>query len=417
MSNPNQPRLKLQHGTGSYPAMLREIFGRGRSATADRAKVEEELAAYLGTAHVVHTPMCRTGIYLALKHLIKPGQDVIMSPYTIADVINMVLAAGGKPVFADVDRNHCNLAMASIEAAIGPNTGAVLVTHLHGIAADIEAIAALCKRHNVPLVEDAAQAFGAEVNGRKLGSFGDAGIFSFGMYKNINSWFGGAVCTDRSELAIALAQELAHQPRQSAGMLLTRMVKGLLTDLVTSRLVFGLLTRQLFRIGLVHNVRLINRFIETELDSSRNDTLPPHYLHHSSGTQLALLSQQLHAIAPLNDERRAYATKYWKALHDAPGVTVPALSLGNVYSAFPIQVQDRHALLCRLLQNGCDVAAQHLKNCADLDSFAEFESDCPNARACAASVILLPTWPGYGERQVQRNIDAILAYSRDLQNA
>jgi len=415
VSNPHQPRLKLQHGAHSYSAMLREISGLTRSTPASPAPVERELAAYLGTAHVVHTPMCRTGIYLALKHLIQPGQEVILSPYTIADVVNMVLAAGGRPVFADVERRVCNLAAAGVEAAIGPNTGAVLVTHLHGIAADIETIAALCKQHNVALVEDAAQAFGAEVNGRKLGTFGDAGVFSFGMYKNINSWFGGAVCTDRTELATALAQQLDHQPQQSRGMLLTRLVKGLLTDLVTRRSVFPLLSRHLFRIGLVHDVRLINRFIETELNSDRNDTLPPHYLHHSSGTQLALLSQQLHTIEALNDERRGYAHRYWEALHGAPGITVPEASAGNVFSAFPIQVQDRHALLCQLLQSGCDVAAQHLKNCADLDSFAEFASDCPNARACAASVILLPTWPGYGERQVQLIIDTVLGYSRGLQ--
>ena len=96
---------------------------------------------------------------------------------------------------------------------------------------------------------------------------------------------------------------------------------------------------------------------------------------------------------------------------------MPEASSGNVFSAFPIQVPDRHALLCQLLQSGCDVAAQHLKNCADLDSFSEFASDCPNARACAASVILLPTWPGYGERQVQRIIDTILEYSRELQSS
>jgi perosamine synthetase len=410
VSDPYQPRLKLQHGSRSYAAMIAEISGISRTAVTNAGLVEDQLSAALGGGHVVHTPMCRTGIYLLIKQLVEPGQEVIMSPYTIADVINMVLAAGAIPVFADVDRETCNLSPAAVADAIGTKTGAVLVTHLHGIAAEIEAISELCRTHHVALVEDAAQAFGAEVNNRKLGTFGDAGVFSFGMYKNINSWFGGAVWTDRSDVAAALKKRLAHQPRQTSGMLLIRLTKGLLTDLVTGRLLFSLLSRHLFRFGLVHKVRLINRFIETELDSSRNDVLPPHYLHHAGGAQLQLICQQLPGIEPLNDERRHYAKLYWEALHKVPGLILAPFSSGNVYSAFPIQVQDRHALLSQLLQNGCDVAAQHLKNCADLDSFAEFAKDCPRARACAETVILLPTWPGYGESQVRRNIAAVVAY-------
>lgn len=410
MNNSYQPRLKVQHGSHSYIAMIAEISGISHTAVTDAGRVEDQLSTVLGGGHVVQTPMCRTGIYLLIQQLVEPGQEVIMSPYTIADVINMVLAAGAIPVFADVDRDTCNLSPAALAAAIGPKTGAVLVTHLHGIAADIEAILELCTMYRVTLIEDAAQAFGAEVSNRKLGTFGDGGVFSFGMYKSINSWFGGAVWTDRSDVAVAVKKQLADQPRQTSSMLLSRLIKGLLTDLVTGRPLFALLSRHLFRFGLVHKVRLINRFIETELDSRRNDVLPPHYLYHARGAQLQLISDQLQGIEPLNDERRHYARLYWEALHKVPGLILAPFSSGNVYSAFPIQVRDRHGLLSRLLENGCDVAAQHLKNCADLDSFAEFAKDCPNARACAETVILLPTWPGYGESQVRRNIETVAAY-------
>ena len=176
---------------------------------------------------------------------------------------------------------------------------------------------------------------------------------------------------------------------------------------MTSHALFSLVTRRVFRLGLTRNIRLINRFIETELDSSRVDTLPPHYLHGCSAPQLALLSQQLDGIEKRNAQRRHYAGIYLDALHNVPGLVLPRPSPGDVYSALPIQVDDRHGLLCHMLLRDCDVAAQHLKNCAELSSFSEFAAACPNARACAASVVLLPTYPGYGERQVQRNIAAI----------
>ncbi|MCZ6828608.1 MAG: DegT/DnrJ/EryC1/StrS aminotransferase family protein [Gammaproteobacteria bacterium] len=404
----NQSRLKLQHGSGSYRRLLLDLAGLNRqSATELREVAQHRFAAYLGTPYLVQTPMCRTGIYLAIKHLIKPGQDVIMSPYTIADVVNMVIAAGGKPVFADVARSSCNLAASSVEALIGPGTGAVLVTHLHGVAAEIEALAALCRSRQVVLVEDAAQAFDAQVGNTKLGTFGDAGVFSFGMYKNINGWFGGAVATPHAELAARLQQELLGQPLQSRGFVAGRLLQGALTDLVTSPWLFSLVTRRLFRLGLTRNIRLINRFIETELDSSRVDTLPPHYLHGCRPAQLALLCQQIDGIAARNEQRRRFANQYLQALEGLPGLILPEPATGDVYSVLPIQVDDRHGLLCHMLRSNCDVAAQHLKNCADLDSFAEFSADCPNASACAAAVVLLPTYPGYGEQQVRRNIAAI----------
>jgi dTDP-4-amino-4,6-dideoxygalactose transaminase len=398
--------------------VLLDLAGFDRRPVAElRERVERDYAAYLDTPQLVQTPMCRTGIFLAIGQLIKPGQEVIMSPYTIADVVNMVIAAGGRPRFADVDRATCNLGASGVEAAISSETGAVLVTHLHGVAADIGAIAALCRSHGVALVEDVAQAFAAEVDGKKLGTFGDAGVFSFGMYKNINGWFGGAVATPHAGMAAAMRRRLQGQPLQSPGFVAGRVLKGALTDLVTSPALFELVTRRLFRLGLTRNIRFINRYIETELDSSRVDSLPGHYLHGCRGAQLGLLSEQIDGIAGRNEERRHYAGTYQQGLQGLAGLVMPEPAAGDVYSAFPVQVEDRYGLLCHLLRRGCDVAAQHLKNCADLDSFAEFASDCPNARACAASVILLPTYPGYGEEQVGRNIAAIAEFLSGAQGS
>src|SRR6185503_17787272 len=102
----------------------------------------------------------------AVKALIKPGRKVILSPYTIADVVNMVVCAGGEPVFADIERETCNVDAAEVERLIDDQTGAVMVTHFYGLACDIERIAKICKDRNVPLIEDAAQAFGVRVNGK-----------------------------------------------------------------------------------------------------------------------------------------------------------------------------------------------------------------------------------------------------------
>ena len=236
-----KPRLRLQHGPGSYSRMFIYLLGRDGTENSG-TKATAALSSYVGSPHVVLTPMCRTGIYLVLSELIEPGQEVILSPYTIADVVNMVICAGGIPVFADIEKATCNISCEQVRALITDRTGAVLITHLHGIAADTPALKELCAEHAVYLIEDVAQAFGAEQKGRKLGTIGDAGVYSFGMYKNVNTWYGGAVCTPHADIADRIRARLAAGPLQNKLFLLNRLIKGLVTDLVTSTPLFQFLS-------------------------------------------------------------------------------------------------------------------------------------------------------------------------------
>src|SRR5712692_2847005 len=137
----------------------------------DVAHLERAAAAWLGARHAIAMPMARVGIYCVVKALIRPGQNVVMSPYTIADVVNMVVCAGGVPVFADVEPNTCNVDATEVERLIDADTGLVLVTHFYGLACDIERIACVCRDRAVALVEDSAQAFGARVRERRVGTF------------------------------------------------------------------------------------------------------------------------------------------------------------------------------------------------------------------------------------------------------
>ena len=108
--------------------------------------------------------MARVGIYLALKHLIRKGQKVILSPYTISDVVNMVLCAGGVPVFADIEEGgSCNIDAAIVADLLDTekNIGAVLVSHFYGLVCNLAPILAKCGEKRIPVIEDAAQAFGA----------------------------------------------------------------------------------------------------------------------------------------------------------------------------------------------------------------------------------------------------------------
>lgn len=411
-------RYRLYTSWQSYLPFLKDLFVLPEGAGAMHM-FEEKLRAFLDVTHATTVPMCRTGIHLAVKHLIQPGQDVVMSPYTIADVVNMVILGGGRPVFADIDRATCNISLESAGSLIHANTGAVLVTHLHGVPAPIREISALCKARGIPVIEDAAQAFGAKVDGRRLGTFADAGVYSFGTYKNINAWYGGAVTCKDPEIFAAIKREMDLSAFQAKPFLIRRMLQGLSTDMATHPLVFRLFTFWIFRLGRLRDIKWINKFVETELDLSRRESIPETLSGKMTPAQHRLGLRQLDHIDRDNQIRSMKASKYRQGLEGIDGMLLPPRDAADaIYTYFPVQYEgsqaDRHRLLLHLARQGCDIGPQHLKNCADLPAFKEFYRDCPNARKTADSVVLLPTYPAYPDGDIDHNIAVLRDYASGL---
>ena len=332
-----------------------------------------------------------------------------MSPYTIADITNMVILAGGRPVFADVERDTCNISAHEVEACISDNTGAVLITHLHGLAAPVGEIKTLCDARGVPLIEDAAQGFGARFDGQRLGTLGKAGIFSFGSYKNVNGWLGGAVCSNNAQLIAAIRKDMEQFGYQGHDLLLKKLKKGLLSDIATYPPLFKLFTFWVFRYGFLHDIEAINRKVRTELDVSAKQSVPEEYKACLTPAQARLIRPQIATVDSLSAERIQRGKRYHDGLKGLPQLIISPLreDLSHIYTYYPVQYADRDRLLKYAMRHGCDLAAQHYKNNADLPGFTEFYRDCPNARAVAEQLIFLPTYPRYPMRDVERNISVI----------
>ena len=185
-----------------------------------------------------------------------------LSPYTIADVVNMVVCAGGIPLFADIERETCNIDASEVERLIDDSVGAVMVIHFYGLACDIKRIAAVCKGRRVPLIEDAAQAFGVIVDGQAVGTFGQIGILSFGMYKNVNSFLGGMIVTSDAATETKIRQEINKLPYQPLGGYLGKVLQAFFTDVVTFPPLFRAAFFWLFRYAFIHDIYLINRRLQ-----------------------------------------------------------------------------------------------------------------------------------------------------------
>src|SRR5262245_27248359 len=405
------PRYRLYDDAGTYATIARELLtGRWKSGGAC-AELEKSLAS-LGAPHAVLAPRARVAIHLAVKGLIRPGQKVVLSPYTIADVVNVVVAAGGVPVFADIERETCNVDPAEIEKLVDRDTGAALITHLHGLACDMDVIPRICAERGVPLIEDAAQAFGARFDGKPVGSFGDVGIFSFGKYKNVNAFLGGVLTTRRAEIADRARAELAAWPLQDLGGYGSEVAHGLATDLATWPPLFRAFTFWVFRFAFLQELSILNRQVSFDNDPQLRTDLPEHYRRRLTPLHARLVLRQLARVDQFTRVGAERARADHAGLKDVPELLVAPLrtDLSHMYTYYPVQADDRNALLRHLMRNGRDVAGQHIKNCADFPAFSGWHRDCPNARKTANAVVLLPTYPRYSLREVDENVRVIREY-------
>ena len=166
------------------------------------AEFEKEFAEYCGAKYAITCVNGSVALRLALIACgVRPGDEVIIPPYTFIATASIVAEANCVPVFVDIDPNTYNLDPVAVEKAITPRTKAIIPVHFAGQACDMDAIMAIAKKHNLKVIEDTAHAHGGEYKGKKLGSIGDAGCFSFQSSKNLTSGEGGIVITSDEQIA------------------------------------------------------------------------------------------------------------------------------------------------------------------------------------------------------------------------
>jgi len=182
-----------------------EIVRSGKWGNPDCGDVveafEKEFATFCGTKYALTCVNGSVALRLALIACgVKPGDEVIVPPYTFIATASIIIEANCVPVFVDIDPNTYNLNPVEIEKAITKRTKAIIPVHFAGQACDMDAIMAIAKKHNLRVIEDACHSHGAEYKGKKLGSIGDAGCFSFQSSKNLTSGEGGMIITNDEKL-------------------------------------------------------------------------------------------------------------------------------------------------------------------------------------------------------------------------
>ena len=314
------------------------------------AALEKELAAYCGTKHAVGCASGTDALLLALMAFdIQAGDEVITTPYSFFATVSSITRLGATPVFVDIDPNTYNLDVSHIEKKITERTKAIQPVHLFGQCADMTALRKISEKYNVPLVEDAAQAIGAEENGVRAGAMSEIGCFSFYPSKNLGGMGdGGFMTTDDDALAHKLFALRVH----------------------------GSFERYYHKwVGL----------------NSRLD-----------GFQGAVLRVKLPHLDSWSDARKANADYYRQLFTDAgltEQITLPfeRENVRHIYNQFVIRVPERRDELKQFLAKneiGTDVyypVSLHLQEC--FEYLGDKKGDFPESERASRETLALPIFP------------------------
>lgn len=337
----------------AFDECLHEVARSGKYVLADNvAALEQAVAEYLGVDHAVAVNSGTDALHLALAAAdIGPGDEVITSPFTFAATAEAVEYVGAKAVLTDIDASSCNIDPQHIESAITPATRAVLPVHMFGLPATMQSIMDLAKEHELVVIEDCAQSFGATAAGRRVGAIGDAGAHSFYPTKTMGCLGDGGMISTRDQGIADRLRELRNHGIGPGG--------------------------EHVRLGF----------------NSRLDEL-----------QAAILLVKLKHIDASNERRRQIAAHYNEVLSAAGAKTPTETDAGrHVYGYYTIIVSDRDSLRARLQENGVATAIYYPK---PLHLHEHFSRTCrfgklKTAETVAAGCLSLPIFPEMTDAEVE----------------
>lgn len=371
----------------------------------DIARFERAFAERLGPGgHAVSASYGRMAFYYVLKALdLPPGSEIILPALTFWAVPALAQVAGLKVVFADVDPATFALDPAAFERAITPATRAVVPTHLYGLACDMDAIMSIATRHHLHVIEDCAHALGATYNGRPVGTFGDAGFFSFQTLKPLNCYGGGMALVKNEEVATTVRNLAEREPWPDQKRIENRLLVGRLQRIFIKPWVFSI---SAFPILWVSSLIGANPDVYLWEEIRQPNPLPSPYTERFPNVQAALGLAGLEHLDRWTAETRRHAHAMDQALGGLPGITVPQVPPGrtHVYYQYCVYGPQRDELVVRCVRRGIDIETLHVDVCSDLDLFngAKVEpAGAPGAHR-AAEAMQVPVYSTLTPEQASR---------------
>ncbi|MGE3278556.1 MAG: DegT/DnrJ/EryC1/StrS family aminotransferase [Candidatus Altimarinota bacterium] len=365
----------------------------------DVPELEHAFKKYLGVKNAFAFQRGRDALNLLLKALdINNGDEVILQAYTCIVVPNAIQYNGAVPVYVDIEENGYNIDPDLIEERITHHTKAIIVQHTFGEPADLEKIQKICKKHDLYLIEDCAHALSAKYKGKKVGTFGDAAIWSFGRDKIISSVWGGMITTDDEELARKIQTLHSELPSPTLLQIKQALCHPLLFALIKPFYRFKLGKAALV---FVQKIQLIPRVI---FPREKRGMKPKFFPQKMSNILARLALHQLKKLQRFHQHRLKLAKLYSEAFQNSKF----KIQNSNPHSAwlrYTIRTPDAGKILKRAAGKGIYLGDWYRTVLAPEGCPSEYFQyplgSCPRAEKAAEETINLPTHVQMREEEVE----------------
>jgi perosamine synthetase len=365
-------------------------------------KFEKRFAEYMGSQHCLAFPFARTAIYLALKAQNFPqGTKIIMPPISIKGIYDVVLQLGLEPVFVDIEKNTLCFDPEKLKQAITPDVKAILITYLYGVTPDVEALVSLSRSHNLFVIEDFSHNLNATFKQKKLGTWGDVGIYSSSSVKTFDTYGGGLLISDNSALIEQLNVFQENLTSPSRNHLIKKIITDFIRNFATSRWVFTLAVLPLLKLMRgKHDSETIK--YTGGRDKTPITTMPPIWFERYSAFQ-ASIGLRLLANVESQDNKRLNNVN--TITQQVKHIAFPSgNSAGkNVYWQLVAFFDDPITTQRHLQNHKIDTASTSLELIATLEQYP-FQGDCPQAKYFYSYGLFIPVYP----RLQSRDIDHIV---------
>ncbi|MFT8350485.1 DegT/DnrJ/EryC1/StrS family aminotransferase [Clostridium saccharoperbutylacetonicum] len=355
----------------------------------DVVEFEKEFAEYVGAKHAISVGNGTDALVIALMACgIGKGDEVITTTFTFFSTAESISAVGATPVFVDVEKDTYNIDPTKIEEKITEKTKAIMPVHIFGQPAKMEEINKIAKKHNLKVIEDAAQAVGAEYKGKKVGDIGDIGCFSFFPTKNLGCAGDGGIITTSDENLATIVRALRTHGSGENGQRAYNYLNNISEEIEVSEghddTVYNPLKYYNYLIGF----------------NSRLDTI-----------QAAILRIKLGFIDSWNEKRRENAKSYDEKLKET-ALTLPVIieEGKSVYNMYVVQAENREEVISKLKEKGISTGVyypvpMHLQKV--YNDLGYKEGDLPVAEYLSHRTFAIPVYPELNTEQKEYIVDTI----------
>jgi perosamine synthetase len=367
------PVFRPSYGQREFEAVRDVMASGGVGLGPKTAEFEDKLAAYLGVRHAVGLNSGTAALHLAMVMADVSGREVITTPLTFVSTNHAILYGGGIPVFADVEEDTANIDPESVARLVTDKTRAIVCVHYGGRPCKMDALQAIAAEHGLLLIEDAAHGCGGEYRGRKLGTIGDFGCFSFHAVKNLATGEGGAITTDDDD----------------ANARLRRL-----------------------------------RWLGISKDTWSRETITQYswyytveevgFKYHMSDIPAAIGIVQLDRLDEMNAARRTWARAYGETLADCDWIRLPVAEPDTRpdWHNYVIQTDHRDDLNLYLAERGISTGVHYIPN----NHYAMYQAcrgETPVCERVWQRLLTLPLYPDLAQEDFDRVVAAIHEFGRE----